>query len=127
MVGKNSVQYPHLDEALNMYAREYTGKQFSCTSVTVNDTFAASCHRDIHNCGISFFVAVGSYTGGELFVWGYDNRRKPLKALKADDTRVISGREGGYVDGTLAHHVANFEGRRMSTIWYLHNAMGSAD
>ena len=127
MIGNNSVQYPYLNEALNMYAREYTNKYFEWSSITVNDTFAASCHRDVHNCALSYFVALGPYTGGDLYAWDYDNRRKPLKALKADDARAISGHDGGYFDGTLAHQTGKFEGKRVSIIWYLHSGVVTAD
>lgn len=81
---------------------------FEFTSITVNDNYLASKHRDKGNSGDSFLVAFGSFTGGELKV-----HEGPLegvhdiknKALVTDFSKIY-------------HSVEPFEGKRYSLVYY---------
>ena len=81
---------------------------FPFTSITVNEQFKSGPHRDRGNEGVSFLVAFGDYTGGELNIaegdlsGNIDVCRKPLIT---DFT-------------TQTHSVLPWEGNRYSLVYY---------
>lgn len=86
----------------------------SWNAITVNVNYKATPHRDKGNRGLSFLVAFGDYTGGELEIHEgdssglHDIRHKPIIH---DFNRDL-------------HSVRDFEGNRMSLVFYWFNTRG---
>jgi len=74
------------------------------TSIQVNQNYDCKPHRDVHNCGLSYIVAFGDYTGGRLIVEGksFDIQYRPL---------VFDGSK-------LVHSTTPFEGQRVSIVYH---------
>lgn len=100
---------PYLYKLLLDFGAKWVDISFN--SVTVNQNYKASPHKDKTNCGDSFLVACGSYTGGELEILEgdlkgcYDINCKPIKT---DFSKVL-------------HQVKPFEGDRYSFVFYTHH------
>ena len=78
------------------------------TSITVNQNYQATKHRDKGNVGDSLLVAFGSYTGGELELLEGD-----LKGVhNIRHTPIVSDFSKNY------HQVLPFEGERFSLVFY---------
>lgn len=84
------------------YAKRHVSIPF--TSIQVNQNYPCKPHKDLHNLGLSYIVAFGDYTGGELVVEGvkYDIREK-----------------GFLFDGSqLTHWTEPWEGNRVSMVFH---------
>lgn len=97
---------PKLFKLLKEFADLYVPIPY--TSITVNQNYQAAKHRDKGNVGVSYLVAFGSYTGGELEILEgeaqgkHDIRWKPI-----------------VTDFSKAYHqVHPFEGERFSLVFY---------
>lgn len=78
---------------------------FKYTTIQLNKNVVSPPHVDKNNVGPSYIIAIGNYTGGELFVEGkpYNIKNKFLK-----------------FDGTKGHWVAPFSGTRYSLVFFTH-------
>jgi hypothetical protein len=73
------------------------------TSIQVNQNYACKEHKDLHNVGMSYIVAFGDFTGGELIIEG----------VKHD----IRG--GLLFDGSkLTHSTAPWVGNRITLVYH---------
>ena len=101
---------PYLYKLLLDFGAKWVDVPFN--SITVNQNYQASPHRDKTNCGESFLVAFGTYTGGELEILEgekkgcYDICGTPIKA---DFSKIL-------------HQVKPFEGQRYSLVFYTHTS-----
>lgn len=94
--------YYHIVE----FAKKYV--DISWTSVTVNQNYRAAPHRDKSNQGLSYLVAFGSYSGGDLIFHEGDlsgNHNVWCTPLKADFSKSL-------------HSVDVFDGERYSLVFY---------
>lgn len=112
------------DASRQNWVRPYTYKllldfaakwvDISWNAITVNVNYQALPHYDKGNCGISYLVAFGDYTGGELELHEgdrlglHDIRHKPIKD---NFSKVL-------------HSVRDFQGTRMSLVFYTCNLRG---
>lgn len=97
---------PKLLYLLQEFANEYV--TIPWTSITVNDNYQCQKHRDKGNHGMSFLVAFGDYTGGELKIYEGDlsgNHNIRYNAITADFSKVY-------------HSVEPFQGKRYSLVFY---------
>jgi hypothetical protein len=84
------------------FAKKYVPVPY--TSIQVNQNYNCKPHRDIHNCGTSYIVAFGEYTGGRLVIEGksFDVQYRPV-----------------LFDGSkLLHSTTPFEGNRVSIVYH---------
>lgn len=97
---------PYLYKLLLDYGNTYVDISFN--SITVNQNYQATSHRDKNNVGESYLVAFGDYTGGELRIEEgaeqglHTVRHRPLTT---DFSKVY-------------HSVLPFEGNRYSLVFY---------
>lgn len=99
---------PYLYKLLLDFGEAYVDLSFN--SITVNQNYKASAHRDKTNCGDSFLVAFGDYTGGELEILEGDlsgTYNVCGQPIKTDFSKVL-------------HQVTPFEGNRYSLVFYTH-------
>jgi hypothetical protein len=77
-LSRTSWKHPALYKMLMDYAKKNVTVPF--TSIQVNDNLTCAKHYDKGNVGLSYIVAFGDYTGGELNIEGtlHDIRHKPL-------------------------------------------------
>jgi hypothetical protein len=97
---------PKLFYHLQEFARQYV--DVSWTSITVNQNYRAGPHRDKGNYGISYLVAWGSYTGGDLQILEGDlsgSHNIYCRPIKTDFSKVL-------------HSVQDFTGERYSLVFY---------
>ena len=90
--------------------KEFADKwvDISWNAVTVNVDYQAAPHRDKHNRGVSFLVAFGSYTGGDLVIHEGDlsgSHSIWCSPIKTDFSKVL-------------HSVQPFTGNRFSLVFY---------
>lgn len=103
---RNCWMRPYLYKLLLDFGQQYVDISFN--AITVNQNYAAAPHRDKQNCGESFLVAFGDYTGGELEILEgelkgkYNICRTPIKT---DFSKVL-------------HQVLPFQGNRYSLVYY---------
>lgn len=83
---------------------------FAFTSIQVNKNYASALHIDSGNLGPSLIIALGAYTGGELYVHGVG---------KVD----IQNRWHEF-DGNVPHLTCPFEGMRYSLIYFTNQSYG---
>jgi len=99
-------QRPYLYKLLLDYGKKFVPIPY--TSITVNQNYLASKHRDKGNVGNSYLVAFGDYTGGELQIYegdlsGCHDVRTPLTT---DFSKVF-------------HEVKPYVGNRYSLVYYV--------
>jgi hypothetical protein len=97
---------PFLYKLLLDFGAKYV--PFAYTSITINENYSAGPHRDRGNEGVSFLVAFGDYTGGELNIAEGDlsgNHSVRHQPLITDFT-------------TQTHSVLPWEGDRYSLVYY---------
>jgi hypothetical protein len=97
---------PKLHYLVQEFAKKYVDISF--TSFTINQGYRALPHRDKSNYGISYLVAWGSYTGGDLQILEGDlsgNHNIYCRPIKADFSKVL-------------HSVQDFTGERYSLVFY---------
>ena len=99
---------PKLYKLLLDFGAAYV-KDISWNSITVNQNYKATPHRDRGNLGNSFLVGFGDYEGGELKIYEgdlsgcHDIRYTPLIT---DFSKVL-------------HSVEDWSGNRVSLVYYL--------
>lgn len=97
---------PLLYHLLLEFGKKYV--PFNFTSITVNQNYKASPHRDKNNKGNSFLVAWGDYTGGDLKIHEGDlmgSHNIQYKPIIADFSKIL-------------HEVLDFQGERFSLVYY---------
>jgi len=99
-------QRPYLYKLLLDFAAKYV--QIPFTSITVNQNYKASKHRDKGNTGESYLVAFGDFTGGELEI-----HEGELKGLHDVRTPLITD------FSKVEHSVRDFQGDRFSLVFYV--------
>jgi len=103
---RNNWQRPYLYKLLLDFAQKYVDIPWN--GIMVNQNYKADPHKDKGNTGVSYLVAFGDYTGGELRIHEgpnaglHDINRKPIKE---DFSKVL-------------HSVEPFEGHRYSLVFY---------
>lgn len=97
---------PALYKLLLDFAEKYVSIPY--TSITVNQDYQASAHRDKGNKGLSFLVAFGDYTGGECEMLEGD--QKGLHDVKNKPLVADFGKN--------LHQVKPFQGTRISLVYY---------
>jgi len=103
---RNNWQRPYLYKLLLDFAVKYVDIPWQ--AVTVNQNYKAQPHKDRGNRGVSYLVAFGNYTGGELKF--HEGAREGLhdvkyKPVKEDFSKVL-------------HSVQDFQGERYSLVFY---------
>jgi hypothetical protein len=102
---RNCWTRPYLYKLLLDYGKEHVKIPF--TSITVNQNYQATAHRDKGNVGESYLVGFGDYKGGELEI-----HEGPLTGLHDVRTPIVA-------DFTkVLHSVRVFEGSRYSLVYY---------
>ena len=97
---------PYLYKLLLDFADKYVDISFN--AITVNQNYKAGPHRDKGNVGVSYLVAFGNYTGGQLRILegdskgDWDIRAKPIVESFGDKL----------------HEVLEFSGNRISLVFY---------
>jgi len=120
-------KFPNISRVLNKWLqdRKPTGIAtcFPCTSITVNNGYAARNHRDKNNVGPSLIIALGEFTGGELNYWPLDNYKED-PADQDDNLKTTIDISKGEIlfDGTKTHSVEPFTGERYSIVFHTHRA-----
>ena len=97
---------PMLYHMLLEFAQKYVTIPFN--SITINQNYRASAHRDKNNVGDSFLVAFGRYNGGDLKILEGDlsgNHNVWCKPIITDFSKVL-------------HEVDYFMGDRYSLVFY---------
>ena len=84
---------------------------FKFTSIQVNDNNLCSKHKDSHNIGISYIIAVGNFDGGELRVWNDDE-------TEYEDVN-IHNKFLCFNGSKHYHQTMPFTGNRYSIIYYI--------
>lgn len=97
---------PYLYKLLLEFAAKHVTIPF--TSITLNQQYKASAHKDKGNVGNSFLVAFGDYTGGGLEVLD-----GPLKGIHDVRIPLIAD------FSKMLHRVTDFEGDRYSLVFYV--------
>jgi hypothetical protein len=103
---RNNWQRPFLYKLLLDFAQKYVDIPYQ--GITVNQNYKAQPHKDRGNQGISYLVAFGDYTGGELKIHEGDlqgTHNINCKPMKLDFSKVL-------------HSVQDFEGDRYSLVFY---------
>jgi hypothetical protein len=88
------------------FATKYV--DLSYNAITLNQDYQAQPHRDKGNKGLSYLVAFGDYTGGELNILEGDlsgNHNIRHKPIITDFSKVL-------------HSVCNYTGHRYSLVFY---------
>jgi len=104
---KNNSKYPSLYNAILEYANKYVKPHLDYTGIQVNKNYKAKPHVDARNCGDSYLVGLGDYTGGSLIINSYkkDIKYQPILFNGAD----------------WKHAVDDFNGNRYSLVFFKQN------
>ncbi len=98
---------PHLLELFNEF-RDFHFPDFNFTQVQMNKNYKISRHIDSANCGKSYLVAMGDYTGGLTCIEKEDG----IEKVDARETPIT-------FDGSKYYHwVEPFEGDRYSLVFF---------
>lgn len=97
-------QRPYLAFLLERYGK--TLQSFDYTSITVNENYKSLPHRDKGNCGDTYIVAFGNFTGGELCVEDMEDQDIQSRAF------VFNG-------ATKLHSTKAWIGERYSIVFYI--------
>ena len=97
---------PYLYKLLLDFGEKYV--DISYNSITVNQNYKADPHRDKNNKGVSFLVAFGDYSGGELEI------------LEGEKVGVHNINRTPIVEdfSKVLHCVKDFKGNRYSLVYY---------
>jgi hypothetical protein len=102
-------QRPYLYKLLLEFGKKFvTPAGIPFTSITVNQNYLASKHRDKGNVGPSYLVSFGPYTGGELQIFEGD-----LSGCHDVRTPMVTDFSKVY------HAVLPFTGDRYSLVYYV--------
>jgi len=118
-----TARYPAVPKLLNQWLADNRPAglktDFACTSINLNVNYAAKIHRDGNNIGPSAIRAVGDFKGGELYYWSKDDRKTPLDKLQKSQAKKFNiKRKTEIFDGCRAHCVGDFEGERISIVFF---------
>lgn len=97
---------PYFFKLLLDFGEKYV--DISYNAITVNQGYKAAPHYDKNNVGVSFLVAFGDFTGGNLKIHEGDlsgNHSVRYKPIVADFSKIL-------------HSVEDFEGERYSLVYY---------
>ena len=97
---------PKLFYHLLEFAKKHV--DISWNAITVNQNYQAAKHRDKGNCGVSYLVGCGSYSGGDLRIHEGDLSGCHsiwCNPIKADFSKIY-------------HSVEPFSGNRVSLVYY---------
>jgi len=103
---RNNWQRAYLYKLILDFAQKYVDVPWN--GIMLNQNYKADPHRDRGNVGVSYLIAFGNYTGGQLKISEgpnaglYDINCKPIKE---DFSKVL-------------HSVEPFEGNRYSLVFY---------
>jgi len=117
-------EYPQVVEVLSRWLTDRLpaeARDFSWTSFNLNKNYAAKIHRDGNNFGPSMIAAFGSFTGGALKYYTFDDGKVDLGDLDArrDEARELNLKNGLVMfNGNTAHSVNDFEGNRFSVVFF---------
>lgn len=104
-LSRNSWLDPRLHYLLMKFAALHVPVPF--TSIQVNDSYPCSPHKDKHNEGMSYIVAFGNYTGGELVL-----------KMPNDTEFSIWHRPMLFNGSEIEHWTKPFQGRRWSIVFF---------
>ena len=101
-LSRNTWMRPILWKLLLAFAESFVTIEWD--AIQVNDNYQSAPHRDKGNCGVSYIVSFGDFTGGELVVEGntYDIRHRAF---------LFNGSE-------LLHRTNPWSGSRYSLVFY---------
>jgi hypothetical protein len=63
-----SMRYPHIYQTLQDFFHKYNTTHFTYTHITINRNLQCKRHTDGGNMGLSYIIAVGDFTGGQLLI-----------------------------------------------------------
>ena len=121
VVAKKTERYACVTMVINKWmAQQCTEKpHFSWSTFTVNRSWTSRRHRDTNNVGPSAIVSFGKHSGGELRWWPQDCPGKVIGDLEErDGVQVQPLHKVCFFDGTKAHETCQFDGNRVSIIFY---------
>ena len=90
-----------------------THPSFQFTSIQVNVGLASVLHTDDANIGPSLVVALGPFTGGQL--WTH----------RAAEGCVLDVRNFAYINGRVPHRTLPYAGDRVSIVLFSHSSAAS--
>jgi hypothetical protein len=128
-VSAKTSQHPWLTKLL-IGALRAIAPDFPFSSIQLNYNYASRPHVDKNNLGTSFFVALGNFSGGEL--WVHDEDGQEPYTLDGDEDvtafyhvgrelngQVLDARDHWTVfDGNKLHYTKPFQGERYSLIYF---------
>ena len=128
-LSRSAQEWPMLTKLLTAYFRQRHG-QFRFTTIQLNKSFASQLHVDTRNEGPSWIIALGDFSGGQLFVAdgnGDDYVRVTRPVTGRPDIVVGSFLRGRKVnirhrwfffDGNVPHMTTPYRGERYSLVFY---------
>jgi len=99
---------PRLHYLLMKFALVHLPPDLTFTSIQVNDSYKCEAHFDRHNQGLSYIVAFGSFTDGELV----------LKEAGGDKAYNIRHRPLLFDGSKTEHYTKEFTGKRWSIVYH---------
>jgi len=123
-------EWPQLAQLVTSFINRHADHRFDYTTVQFNREYAAALHTDLNNEGPSYIVGLGTYSGGELWLYDPDGPvhvevRAPIPGWPS--ARAGSSLPGRLVDirnrlvpfnGKLPHMVWPYQGSRTSIVWF---------
>lgn len=120
---------PWLVRLLSSFARK-SHPEFEFTSIQVNKNYASRPHVDRNNLGDSLIVALGDYSGGDI--WVHDEAgnvpfelQESISSMYHYESNVTYigslldlKRTWRYFNGNKLHYTKPFEGDRFSLVYY---------
>ena len=85
------------------------------TSIQVNKNFQTRPHRDSANFGPSALISFGSFTGGLLRIWPYDDGTDEFQATPVE---IRDPRKLQLFDGNQLHGTESFQGERFTIVFF---------
>jgi len=108
---------PELFEKLSLLMKRIDpSHQF--TNITINKNLRCKAHRDKGNCGMSYIVALGDFTGGELAV----GKRRALESANPEDEPYdkldLHRNMVPFFGAEQTHWTLDFTGERYTCVFY---------
>ena len=92
---------------------------FSWSTFTINRSWVSEEHRDTNIVGPSAIVSFGEHVGGDLRWWPDDHPGKYIGTLREEEGQILQPVYNVcFFNGTKAHETCEFEGNRVSIIFY---------
>jgi hypothetical protein len=107
--GEFGANHTHRDLfiALTEFGNQVVPEGWDYQMITLNHNVLANKHVDKYNVGRSVIVGIGDYTGGDLTVWGPEEKAYDVK----DAPLFFNGSH-------YAHQTLPFEGTRYTIIYF---------